>query len=382
MMLYMALLVFLLLVVLYQVYRMTEYFTAAETQAQTQAQAQTQILPIFAPTANTKMSEGTEFLRKLGEIISSLQRRVNTLPDTVTDSSLTNDEMKAFEFISNPDPDPKHPGASVIEMPARGDDMTHKYFNTQTAKKFVADRLSSDSKQLADLVEMVTKTSAEKAIMPSETISSAVTKMYGNSQIVSSVLSTFPAMYAKAQVMYGFYDKFIKRNSNETVAPVVDLPAPAAFTASVDPTTATAPVTAPMTTQTTTDTTTIANSINNINMGSMLSAIGPIRSASAAGGSETTDQITIVPNSTPATAPVHDISEETEKRLVNSIMKQIKDKNLLDRSLDNPQDSSYSNTHNNYSSTSTEQGSEWKHTKPDMSKYIRKDSIPCWNCSP
>lgn len=32
-------------------------------------------------------------------------------------------------------------------------------------------------------------------------------------------------------------------------------------------------------------------------------------------------------------------------------------------------------------SNAMQQGNEYKYNKPDMSKYIRKDSIPCWGCS-
>jgi len=133
---------------------------------------------------------------------------------------------------------------------------------------------------------------------------------------------------------------------------------------------------------TTTDDTTAANSVDNIKVGSLWPAIGPIGSSASAAAPSTTDQTTTVPNSTPATVAPVELSDETEKRIVKDIMTQLKDKLMIDRTLDNPQDSSYSNGSYDNSSTCTEQGSEWKRRKPDMSKYIRKDSIPCWNCSP
>jgi hypothetical protein len=32
-------------------------------------------------------------------------------------------------------------------------------------------------------------------------------------------------------------------------------------------------------------------------------------------------------------------------------------------------------------SNAMQQGNEYKRNKPDMSQYIKKDSIPCWGCS-
>jgi hypothetical protein len=376
MMLYMALLIFLLLVVLYQVYMMTEAFAQySSDQARIAAQhppgtyvdstPSVKMLPAFSPTANTKVSEGSTFLTSLASTISQLQKRVSELPSVVTDVTLTDDEMKAFEFIKNPDP--ANPGSTVLQMPMTSNDTTAKYFDKTTAKDYIVKRLDFDSKQLAD-VQSKLSTSA-----PTDTLVSVAAKVYGNPAVPTMILGSFPQMYAKAQTIYGFYDKFAKRN---TIVPKTN---------STTTTTVTTYTNEPKTidyTQMPTDETTKANSVRNIKTGSLWPAIGPIGSASSARGHETTDQTTTVPDSTPAETPVVDISEETEKRIVKDIMTQLKDKRLLDRSLDNPQDSSYSDERPGCSSDSTEQGSEWKHTRPDMSKYIRKDSIPCWNCSP
>jgi hypothetical protein len=111
--------------------------------------------------------------------------------------------------------------------------------------------------------------------------------------------------------------------------------------------------------------------------------------ASKAKGTETTDQTSsTVPDSTsaPAGCPTSvNLSNETENRLITSIMTQLKDQRLMDRSVDLPHDSSYSMQSQedyDYPSDSAMQGYEWRNNRPDMSKYIRKDSIPCWNCSP
>ena len=371
MMLYMALLIFLLLVVLYQVYMMTEAFAQySSDQARIAAQhppgtyvdstPSVKMLPAFSPTANTKVSEGLTFFTSLASTISQLQKRVSELPSVVTDLTISDDEMKALGLIKNPT-------SSVIQT------ADAKNFDLITAKEFVSKNLAKDLKELSDTQAMITKAISDNKISASDTLSSAGTKMYGNPQVATAGLTMFPNLYARGQTMYGFYDKFAKRN---TIVPKTN---------NTTTTTVTTYTNEPKTidyTQMPTDETTKANSVRNIKAGSLWPAIGPIGSASSARGHETTDQTTTVPDSTPAETPVVDISEETEKRIVKDIMTQLKDKRLLDRSLDNPQDSSYSDERPGCSSDSTEQGSEWKHTRPDMSKYIRKDSIPCWNCSP
>jgi hypothetical protein len=368
MMLYMALLIFLLLVVLHQVYMMTEAFAqyssdqariAAEHPPGTYVDSVTvvKMLPAFSPTANTLVSEGLTFFTSLASVISQLQKRVSELPSVVTNLTISDDEIKALGLVKN--------STSAVLQTADG-----KNFDLTTAKDFVSNNLAKDLKELGDTQAMITKAISDNKIKASDTLSIAGTKMYGNPQVATAGLTMFPDMYARAEKMYGFYDKFVKRN---TIVPKTNT------TTTV--TTTYEPKTIDYTHEPT-DETTKANSVRNIKMGSMWSAIGPIGSARQAKGFETTDQTTTVPDSTPDIVAPVDISEETEKRIVKDIMTQIKDKLLIDRRLDNPQDSSYSNEKPGCSSDSTEQGSEWNHSKPDMSKYIRKDSIPCWNCSP
>ena len=210
----------------------------------------------------------------------------------------------------------------------------------------------------------------KKNILPTDTLKDASMKANGKNQLSQGLAMATP-IYAKMQKIYNFYDKFATRNTT------VD-------TTTSDDKTKTSDTgdDKTKTDDTTTDDTTAANSVDNIKVGSLWPAIGPIGSSASAAAPSTTDQTTTVPNSTPATVAPVELSDETEKRIVKDIMTQLKDKLMIDRTLDNPQDSSYSNGSYDNSSTCTEQGSEWKRRKPDMSKYIRKDSIPCWNCSP
>jgi len=378
-MLYIALLIFLLVVVLYQVYRMTEYFTS---------DSQTQVLPDFTPTEDTKVSEVITFIDSLPSINKSLKKRIDTLPDVVSDASLTDDEIAAFSF--NKVPDPKNPNSTVIQMLKIGNEKAPKYFDKTTAKAYVKNNLDMDlnifNHQRPTLDDMMTK----KNILPTDTLKDASMKANGKNQLSQGLAMATP-IYAKMQKIYNFYDKFATRNTtvdtttSDDKTKTSDTGDDKTKTSDTgDDKTKTDDTTTDDTTtdDTTTDDTTAANSVDNIKVGSLWPAIGPIGSSASAAAPSTTDQTTTVPNSTPATVAPVELSDETEKRIVKDIMTQLKDKLMIDRTLDNPQDSSYSNGSYDNSSTCTEQGSEWKRRKPDMSKYIRKDSIPCWNCSP
>jgi hypothetical protein len=73
--------------------------------------------------------------------------------------------------------------------------------------------------------------------------------------------------------------------------------------------------------------------------------------------------------------------EEVEQRIAKSIAKQVKDELASQRSTDELYDK-----YAPCDLTDAEaQGQEFEKVRPspapDMSEYIRKDSIPCWNCS-
>lgn len=83
----------------------------------------------------------------------------------------------------------------------------------------------------------------------------------------------------------------------------------------------------------------------------------------------------------PVTSSTSVSLKEIEDRIAKSVSKQIKDDLLSQRSTDVVYDK--------YApcdlTDSEAQGQEFDKVKPspqpDMSEYIRKDSIPCWNCS-
>lgn len=92
-----------------------------------------------------------------------------------------------------------------------------------------------------------------------------------------------------------------------------------------------------------------------------------------------TSQKDIAPSASPA------LTKEVEKRIANTVVTQLKDTLLSQRSTNNLMEDT-SCPYASYESNGTAQGKEYQHVKPiqpapDMSEYIRKDSIPCWNCS-
>jgi hypothetical protein len=89
---------------------------------------------------------------------------------------------------------------------------------------------------------------------------------------------------------------------------------------------------------------------------------------------------------TPAAVPSSNLSaQEITDRLAKAVSKQVKDDLMSQYALDD--------VHNKYApcdlTNSEAQGQEYisnqpqplPSRQPDMSEYIRKDSIPCWNCA-
>ncbi len=77
-------------------------------------------------------------------------------------------------------------------------------------------------------------------------------------------------------------------------------------------------------------------------------------------------------------------TKEVEERIAKSVATQVKDSLLSKRSTESVLPDGNC-PFAPYQSTATAQGQEYvegtRSPQPDMSEYIRKDSIPCWNCS-
>lgn len=80
------------------------------------------------------------------------------------------------------------------------------------------------------------------------------------------------------------------------------------------------------------------------------------------------------------------MSKEIEDRIAKNVASQVKDSLLVQRATTNLNEMGNGGCpYASYSSTAGEQGTEYTQARPnpqpDMSQYIRKDSIPCWNCA-
>lgn len=84
------------------------------------------------------------------------------------------------------------------------------------------------------------------------------------------------------------------------------------------------------------------------------------------------------------------MTQEVEDRIAKNVATQVKDSLLFKRATTDLNEMAYAGTTGNlggcpYASDATAQGTEYTQAKPnpgpDMSQYIRKDSIPCWNCA-
>lgn len=78
-------------------------------------------------------------------------------------------------------------------------------------------------------------------------------------------------------------------------------------------------------------------------------------------------------------------TKEMEERIAKNVATQVKDSLLAERATQPVNADAMPCPYAAYDSDATAQGVEYTQAKantaPDMSQYIRKDSIPCWNCS-
>ena len=121
-----------------------------------------------------------------------------------------------------------------------------------------------------------------------------------------------------------------------------------------------------------------------ISVSDLFGLLGPFKMADASGNS--------IKAAAPAeTKPTTASTKEIEERIAKTVSKQIKDDLMSQRATDD--------VHDKYApcdlTDAEAQGQEYGSAKPsvgpsqptqpsqqpDMSEYIRKDSIPCWNCA-
>jgi hypothetical protein len=113
--------------------------------------------------------------------------------------------------------------------------------------------------------------------------------------------------------------------------------------------------------------------VNGVNMEDLFSAVTGTKEAIDASSSEYEEA---PEQSTTST-------KEMEDRIAKNVATQLKDSLLAKRATQNPMED-ISCPYASVDSNAVLQGRELTQAKPsspDMSEYIRKDSIPCWNCS-
>lgn len=113
-----------------------------------------------------------------------------------------------------------------------------------------------------------------------------------------------------------------------------------------------------------------------ISVSDLFGLLGPFKMADASGNS--------IKAAAPAeTKPTQASTQEIENRIAKAVSKQVKDDLMSQRAVDEVYDKYAPCDLTNAEA----QGQEYEKTyarknkSPDMSEYIRKDSIPCWNCS-
>ena len=119
-------------------------------------------------------------------------------------------------------------------------------------------------------------------------------------------------------------------------------------------------------------------------------ALSPFRLQDASGSQVLARSTESTPSVTQPSDSSAQQTEEITKRIASTVATQIKDQLLAKRATDSPLDMM---TPSRYApcdldsglSDATAQGTELQAARPalqpDMSQYIRKDSIPCWGCT-
>jgi len=118
-----------------------------------------------------------------------------------------------------------------------------------------------------------------------------------------------------------------------------------------------------------------------LSLSDLFGLLGPFRTK----GQESKPAPTVPESPTPpVTTPTKSSMEEIEARIAKAVSKQVKDDLMAQRSQDDEVYDKYAPCD---LTDSGAQGQEFEKihprpsNQPDMSEYIRKDSIPCWNCS-
>lgn len=125
-----------------------------------------------------------------------------------------------------------------------------------------------------------------------------------------------------------------------------------------------------------------------VNVTDLYGAVGGVKEAIKSSTLESTVDLTKPKEKKPqqnemAPSTSQEYNQEMEERLAKGIATHLKDSLLAQRSTESVYDD-VSCPYASVNSDALAQGNEMQQAKPatpNMSQYIRKDSIPCWNCS-
>lgn len=126
--------------------------------------------------------------------------------------------------------------------------------------------------------------------------------------------------------------------------------------------------------------------VGGVDVGELYGAVGGMNQALRASTLTGDNDLFASQTSTPASAPAttNAFTKEVEERIAKSVATQLKDSLLSKRATEHVL-SDANCPYAPYQSDAVSQGQEYvqgtRSPQPDMSEYIRKDSIPCWNCS-
>ena len=312
-------------------------------------------LSTFTLKTTSTVSEIKKIFEALDTRIKSIQDALIALPNTVTDINMSNNQITTFGYskVNNPNT----PGEKLIKISGTATPLV--YLTIANAKDTFLTKIKFDNDQLKISKDALTKLITDKTVALTDTLTVAANKAYpGNTSWLAGTIANLNTDFSKAKLRYAFYDSFINKNKvikyeteeKEEVEEVEEVEK--------------------------------VEETNDMSTNTLWAAIGPLGSITNA---ITTDRTIKERESDPAptdpsSSPL--FTKEIEERLVKDILTQLKDQKIMDRSLEQPLDREDNIEGGNCSTNAMSQGREWRRNRPDMSEYIRKDSIPCWNCSP
>ena len=318
-------------------------------------------LATFTLKTTSTVSEIKKIFEALDKRIKSIQDALIALPNMVMDIKMTDNQITTFGYskVNNPNT----PGEKLIKL--SGDVTPVVYLTVANAKDTFLTKIRFDNDQLKMGKDALNKFITDKTIVLTDTLTVAANKAYpGDTSWLTGIIANLNTEFSKAKLRYAFYDSFIAKNKVTTTEEEEEEEAEEAVETEETEETEEAVETGGMSTNT------------------LWAAIGPLGSITNTiptnrnKKEKASDPAPADPSSSPL------FTKEIEERLVKDILTQLKDQKIMDRSVEQPLDREDDLEGGNCSTNAMSQGREWRRNRPDMSEYIRKDSIPCWNCSP